>query len=82
MKPFSSREELNEWISREVVFTSEVMELMNCSRQNLHKYVKSGRLVPIKDTGKERLFLRSDVESLKESVSSYNRKPKTDKPGE
>lgn len=82
MYNFNSKEELAEWIAREVVGTSEAMEIMDCSRQNLHKFVQSGKLVPIKDTGRERLFLRSDVLERKEAASIYNRKPKTDKPSE
>ncbi|MGF7049136.1 DNA-binding transcriptional MerR regulator [Paenibacillus sp. DS2015] len=74
MYTFNSKEELAEWISREVVGTSEAMEIMDCSRQNLHNFVKRGKLIPIKDTGRERLFLRSDVLERKEEASTYNRK--------
>jgi hypothetical protein len=82
MYTFNSKEELSEWIAREVVGTSEAMEIMNCSRQNLHYFVQSGKLVPIKDTGRERLFYRTDVLERREAASIYNRKPKADKPGE
>lgn len=74
MYSFSSKEELSEWIAREVVGTSEALEIMDCSRQNLHKFVQTGKLIPIKDTGRERLFLRADLLERKEAVKSYNRK--------
>ena len=74
MYHFKSKEELAEWISKEVIGTAEALEILNCSRQNLHKFVKSGKLVPIKDEGRERLFFRSDVIARKNESASYNRK--------
>lgn len=82
MNPFKDQQEMNEWVSENILFTSEAMEIMNCTRQNLHNFVQKGRLVPVKTVGRDRLFLRSDVLKLQESVSSYNRKPKADKPSE
>lgn len=82
MYTFNSKDELAKWISHEVVGTSEAMEIMDCTRQNLHKFVQNGKLVPIKDTGRERLFLRSDLLARKEAASVYNRKNKVDKLGE
>ncbi|MGN7360357.1 helix-turn-helix domain-containing protein [Paenibacillus sp. SAF-054] len=74
MYNFSSKEELKEWIAREVIGTAEAMEIMNCSRQNVHSFVKSGKLKPVKDTGRERFFLKSDVLERKADASIYNRK--------
>ncbi|MEK3716917.1 MULTISPECIES: helix-turn-helix domain-containing protein [unclassified Paenibacillus] len=79
MKPFKDQQEMKEWVSENILFTSEAMEIMNCSRQNLHHFVQKGRLLPIKTAGRERLFLRTDVLALQESVSSYNRKAKAEK---
>ncbi|BBH19814.1 hypothetical protein Back11_11590 [Paenibacillus baekrokdamisoli] len=74
MYTFNSKEELAEWISRELIGTNEAMEIMDCSRQNIHLFVKNGKLVPVKDSGKERLFFRSDVLKRKEEASLYHRK--------
>ena len=56
MYSFKSKEELAAWIASEVIGTAEAMSILECSRQNLHRFVKSGKLVPIKDEGRERLF--------------------------
>jgi DNA-binding transcriptional MerR regulator len=45
----------------EVVTTTEAVELIGCSRQNIKQLVDHGTLVPIKQTPKERLFLKEDV---------------------
>lgn len=74
MYTFNSKEELAEWIAREVVGTQEALEIMECSRQNLHKFVQRGKLVPIKDAGRERLFFRSDLLERKEEAARYHRK--------
>lgn len=74
MYTFESKEELATWFAQEVVTTAEAMELLDCSRQNLHGFVKRGKLVPIKDSGKDRLFWRSDVLQRKEEASKYNQK--------
>ncbi len=74
MYTFESKEELAAWIQQELVTTAEAMDILQCSRQNLHKFVQSGKLVPVKDSGKDRLFFRTDVLERKEQSASYNRK--------
>ncbi|MFC3802819.1 helix-turn-helix domain-containing protein [Cohnella sp. GCM10012308] len=74
---FESKEALAEWIAHEVVSTAEAAELLNCSRQNLHAFVTSGKLTPIKETNRERLFWRSDVLARKEEASKYKKKAST-----
>lgn len=46
MYTFNSKEELAEWISREVCGVSEAMEILESSRQNIHGFVKNGKLKP------------------------------------
>lgn len=41
--------------------TSEVAQLLGCSRQNVSDLVRRGRLVPLKTSARGPLFLRSDV---------------------
>ena len=52
-------------VDEEVVTTSEALELIGCSRQNLKQLVDYGTLVPIKQTSKEKLFLKQDVLNYK-----------------
>jgi hypothetical protein len=58
---FKSREELERFMADEIVNTAGVMELLNCSRQNVFDLIRRGKLKPIKETPKERLFLKSDI---------------------
>ncbi|AWP28728.1 DNA-binding protein [Paenibacillus sp. Cedars] len=74
MLEFESKEHLSAWISHELISTAEAIEILDCTRQNLHSFVKRERLVPVKETNRERLFWRSEVMNLKEEVAKYNRK--------
>lgn len=58
---FNNREELGRFMTEEIVNTAGVMELLNCSRQNVFDLIKRGKLKPIKETQKDRLFLKSDI---------------------
>ncbi|MEB8646796.1 DNA-binding protein, partial [Bacillus cereus] len=49
MYKFESQEELIKFVNDEIVNTSEALKILECSRQNLNKLVKSGTLVPIKE---------------------------------
>lgn len=80
MYTFNNKEELAEWISREVCGVSEAMEILESSRQNIHGFVKNGKLKPVKETSRERLFFRSDLLERKEAAKAYH--TKKDKPSE
>ena len=58
---FGSREELEHFIQNELINTAEVMKMLNCSRQNVFDLIKRGKLKPVKETPKERLFFKSDI---------------------
>lgn len=75
--PFKDRDFLVRFMDQEVVSTAEAMEILQCSRQNLHGFVKRGKLLPIKETNRERLFLRSEVLERKEEAAKYNRRDKS-----
>ncbi|RST58594.1 DNA-binding protein [Siminovitchia terrae] len=62
---FKDVQELRAFLNDEVVTTTEAIQLIGCSRQNLKQLVDHGTLVPIKQTPRERLFLRSDVLNYK-----------------
>ncbi|WP_217563054.1 DNA-binding protein [Paenibacillus sp. GbtcB18] len=70
----TSREELISFIASEVVNSTEAVEILGSTRQNLKSFVDRGKLVPIKEYPKDRWFLRSDVLECKKNASRYNRK--------
>lgn len=54
-------EDFRKYISSRVVNTAEVVELLECSRQNVNDLVKRKKLVPVKKNQKNTLFLKSEV---------------------
>lgn len=61
MYSFQSREEVERFLSSEFVNTTEATELLNCSRQYLHKLVKEGKLTPARTLDKDRLYWKADI---------------------
>ena len=59
--PFS-KEDFCSFVSNRVVNTAEATEFLGCSRQNIDDLIKRGKLKPIKETEKGKLFLKSDIE--------------------
>lgn len=70
---FESKEELAAFIATEIINTSEALEILGGSRQNLNSFVKRGKLHPIKEMVRDRLFFKSDVLERKADASRYNR---------
>ncbi|MEX3744633.1 MULTISPECIES: DNA-binding protein [Lysinibacillus] len=58
---FNTREELTKYIQSEIINTTEALEILQCSRQNLNNLVKRGVLTPIKDLPRDRLFYKEDI---------------------
>ncbi|EJS70479.1 hypothetical protein ICW_01948 [Bacillus wiedmannii] len=71
MYKFETKEELIKFVNDEIVNTSEALEILECSRQNLNKLVKSGTLVPIKEMVRDRLFFKEDILKRKEHMKKY-----------
>lgn len=44
-----------------VVNTAEAAELLDCSRQNIEDLVRRGKLHPVKEMSKSKLFLKSEI---------------------
>ncbi|MGI8351689.1 DNA-binding protein [Niallia circulans] len=63
---FSDKEELTSFIQKEIINTTEALEILQCSRQNLNNLVQREVLKPIKDLPRDRLFFRSDIVERKE----------------
>ena len=53
--------DLRDFVARNVVDTSEVCELLSCTRQNVDDLVRRRKLAPVHATSRSKLFLRSEV---------------------
>lgn len=56
-----SKKDLMNFIVTRVVNSAEAAQILNCSRQNIDDLVKRKKLTPIKETAKDKWFLKSDV---------------------
>ena len=56
-----SAEDFKQFIKRNVVNVAEAAELLGCTRQNIDYLTKTGKLHPVKETGKNTLYLRSEI---------------------
>jgi len=65
---FNTREELTKYIQSEIINTTEALEILQCSRQNLNNLVKRGVLTPIKDLPRDRLFYKEDIVNRKNDM--------------
>jgi hypothetical protein len=61
MYTFNSREELAEFVQNEIINTTEALDILKCSRQNLNNLVKREVITPIKDLPRDRLFFKEDI---------------------
>ncbi|MEC0231266.1 DNA-binding protein [Paenibacillus alba] len=68
------REELIKLIQNEVMTAAEVVEYLETTKQNLASLKKRGKLVPVKEYGLVKLYLRADVEKRKEDAVELNEK--------
>lgn len=64
----TTREELEEFLASEVVTTSDAIEILGVSRQYVNKLVKNGTINPIRESAKEKLFLKSDILARKQKM--------------
>jgi len=71
---FNSKEEFIKLVQTEILTSSEVLEELQISRQSLNSFVKRGKLTPIKELPRDRMFLREDVEARKEAAKELNAK--------
>jgi hypothetical protein len=62
------REAAAQFIELNVLGSSEVQELLLVNKQRLAVLVKSGKLTPIKELKREKLFWLPDVEKLKSEM--------------
>lgn len=70
----SNKEEFIELVQSEILNTSEVLEELQISRQALNSLVKRGKIVPVKELSRDRLFLKEDIESRKNAAKGLQSK--------
>ncbi|WP_378955501.1 helix-turn-helix domain-containing protein [Pelosinus sp. sgz500959] len=58
---FESEDKLKAFISENVITTMEAAEILGCSRRNIDKLVQKGKLIPVKQTLRDKLFLKNDI---------------------
>ena len=63
MYKFNNENELKNFISNNIISTTEATKILNCSRQYINQLVKENKLVPIKKINYITLFFKSDVEA-------------------
>lgn len=74
MYTFDTDDDLKAYIQANVLTSGEVLEILRCSRENLNDLRRRGKLVPIKELAKVKLFLKSDVEHWIETRKILNTK--------
>ncbi|USK91509.1 helix-turn-helix transcriptional regulator [Rossellomorea marisflavi] len=67
---FKDFDALKDYLKDEIITTQEVADLLGCSRQNIKQLVDHNTLVPVKITGRDRLFLKSEVNEYKTARAS------------
>lgn len=70
----NNKEEFIEFVKTEVLTSSEALELLEVSRQSLNSLVKRGKIVPIKELSREKLYLKEDILARKEEAKTLKNK--------
>ncbi|MGF9971162.1 helix-turn-helix domain-containing protein [Bacillus subtilis] len=69
-----SRQEVEDFIRREVLTTNEAAELLGIKRARISQLISSGKLVPVKKLSGTSLFLRTDLEEKKKELEASRKK--------
>ncbi|MBJ8205467.1 DNA-binding protein [Bacillus cereus] len=68
MYKFETKDDLIRFIQDEIVNTSEALEILGCSRQNLNVMVQKDKVKPIKEMSRDRLYFKEDILKSKEQM--------------
>ncbi|HDR7616966.1 DNA-binding protein [Bacillus mycoides] len=68
MYKFETKDDLIRFIQDEIVNTSEALEILGCSRQNLNVMVQKEKVKPIKEMPRDRLYFKEDILKSKEQM--------------
>ncbi len=69
-----SRQEVEDFIRREVLTTNEAAELLGVNRARMSQLISSGKLNPIKKLSGISLFLRADIVVKKKELEASRKK--------
>ncbi len=69
-----TKEEFITLVQSEVLTSSEALDILGITRQSLNSLVKRGKLIPIKELSRDKLFLREEVERRKEESKELQSK--------
>lgn len=69
-----NKNEFIKLVQSEILTSSEVLAELQISRQTLSALVKRGKLVPIKELRRDRLFLKEDIENRRAAVKELQTK--------
>ncbi|MDS9998599.1 helix-turn-helix domain-containing protein [Bacillus atrophaeus] len=69
-----SRQEVEDFIRREVLTTNEAAELLGVNRARISQLISNGKLNPIKKLSGISLFLRTDLEEKKKELEAGRKK--------
>ncbi|QOJ82491.1 helix-turn-helix domain-containing protein [Bacillus subtilis] len=69
-----SRQEVEDFIRREVLTTNEAAELLGINRARISQLISSGKLNPVKKLRGISLFLRTDLEEKKKELEAGRKK--------
>ncbi|UOQ86941.1 helix-turn-helix domain-containing protein [Gracilibacillus salinarum] len=59
------RDQCREEIANHIIFSNQVLELLDISRSRLNQYVNAGKIIPIVAAGRNTVYLREDIEAFK-----------------
>ncbi|MED2486444.1 DNA-binding protein [Bacillus thuringiensis] len=68
MYKFETKDDLIRFIQDEIVNTSEALDILGCSRQNLNVMVQKEKVKPIKEMARDRLYFKEDIVKSKEQM--------------
>ncbi|MFJ7554705.1 DNA-binding protein [Bacillus thuringiensis] len=68
MYKFETKDDLIRFIKDEIVNTSEALDILGCSRQNLNVMVQKEKVKPIKEMSRDRLYFKEDILKSKEQM--------------
>jgi hypothetical protein len=60
--------DIRKLINEETMTTADAIEYLGITRQGLNKRVHAGHIEPLIEVGAGTLFLRKDIEALKQSI--------------
>jgi len=70
----NGKNEFIDAVKTEVLTSSEAIELLGISRQTMNSLVKRGKIAPIKELPREKLYLKEDIIERKKEQDELRKK--------